>query len=42
MSNFYCIWVRTGFEKKFIEKVQAVFDSFPEERMANYIVLESR
>ena len=31
MSNFYCIWVRTGFEKQFIEKVQAVFDSFPEE-----------
>ena len=31
MSNFYCIWVRTGFENKFIEKVQAVFDSFPEE-----------
>lgn len=28
MSNFYCIWVRTGFENKFIEKVQAVFDSF--------------
>ena len=31
MSNFYCIWVKTGFENKFIEKVQAVFDSFPEE-----------
>lgn len=32
MGNFYCIWVRTGFENKFIEKVQAVFDSFPEEK----------
>ena len=32
MSNFYCIWVRTGFENKFIEKVQAVFYSFPEEK----------
>ena len=31
MSNFYCIWVRTGLENKFIEKVQAVFDSFPDE-----------
>ena len=30
MSNFYCIWVKTGLENKFIEKVQAVFDSFPE------------
>ena len=33
MSNFYCIWVRTGFENKFIEKVQAVFDSFPGEEI---------
>jgi len=32
MSNFYCIWVRTDFENKFIEKVQAVFDPFPEEK----------
>ena len=31
MGNFYCIWVRTGFEKKIIEKVQAGFDSFPDE-----------
>ena len=29
MSNFYCIWVRTDFENKFIEKVQAVSDPFP-------------
>lgn len=33
MSNLYCIWVRTGFEKKIIEKVQAVFDSFPGEEI---------
>lgn len=32
MGNFYCIWVRNGFENKFIEKVQAVFDSFLEEK----------
>lgn len=32
MSNFYCIWVRTGLENKFIEKVQSLFDSVPDEQ----------
>lgn len=32
MNNFYCIWVRTGFENKIIEKIQAFFDSVPEEQ----------
>ena len=32
MSNFYCIWVRAGFENKIIEKTQAFFDSVPEEQ----------
>lgn len=32
MNNFYCIWVRTGFENKFIEKLQPLFDSVPEEQ----------
>lgn len=31
MSNYYCIWVRTGFENKFIEKLQPLFDSVPDE-----------
>lgn len=31
MSNYYCIWVRTGFENKFIEKLQPLFDSAPDE-----------
>ena len=32
MSNYYCIWVKTGFENKFIEKIQALFDSLPYEK----------
>jgi len=32
MNNFYCIWVRTGFENKFIEKIQSLFDSAPDEK----------
>ena len=32
MNNYYCIWVRTGFENKFIEKIQSLFDSIPEEQ----------
>ena len=32
MSNFYCIWGRTGFENKFIEKIQPLFDSVPGEQ----------
>ena len=32
MSNYYCIWVKTGFENKFIEKIQALFDSLPDEK----------
>ena len=31
MSNYYCIWVKTGFENKFVEKIQSFFDSLPEE-----------
>lgn len=31
MSNYYRIWVRTGFENKFVEKIQSFFDSLPEE-----------
>ena len=31
MSNYYCIWVKTGFENKFIEKIQPLFDSAPDE-----------
>lgn len=31
MNNFYCIWVRTGFENKFVEKIQSLFDSLPDE-----------
>ena len=31
MNNFYCIWVRTGFENKFVEKLQPLFDSVPDE-----------
>ena len=31
MSNYYCIWVKTGFENKFIEKIQPLFDSVPDE-----------
>ena len=32
MSNYYCIWVRTGFENKFIEKLQPLFDAVPNEQ----------
>ena len=32
MKNFYCIWVRTGFENKFIEKIQSLFDSHKDEQ----------
>ena len=32
MSNYYCIWVKTGFENKFVEKIQSIFDSLPEEQ----------
>ena len=31
MGNYYCIWVKTGFENKFVEKIQSFFDSLPEE-----------
>lgn len=31
MGKFYCIWVRTGFENKFIKKLQPFFDSNPKE-----------
>ena len=31
MNKFYCIWVKTGFENKFIEKIQPLFDSLPDE-----------
>ena len=31
MSNFYCIWVRTGLENKFVENLQTLFDSVPDE-----------
>lgn len=31
MSNFYCIWVKTGFENKFIERIKAIFESIPGE-----------
>jgi len=31
MSNYYCIWVKTGFENKFVEKIQSFFDSLQEE-----------
>ena len=31
MRNYYCIWVKTGFENKFIEKIQPLFDSAPDE-----------
>ena len=32
MSNFYCIWVKTGFENKFVERLQVLFDSVPDEQ----------
>ena len=32
MSKFYCIWVRTGFENKFVENIQPLFDSVPDEQ----------
>lgn len=32
MSDFYCIWVRTGFENKFSKKIQSLFDSFKDEQ----------
>lgn len=32
MSNFYCIWVKTGFEYKFAKKIQSHFDSFKDEQ----------
>lgn len=32
MSNYYCIWVKTGFENKVIEDLQPLFDSVPEEQ----------
>jgi len=35
MNNFYCIWVKTGFENKFVEKIQSLFDSVPEEQNGN-------
>lgn len=31
MNNFYCIWVKTGFENKFIEKIESLFGSVPSE-----------
>lgn len=31
MSNYYRIWGKTGFENKFIEKLQPLFDSVPDE-----------
>jgi len=31
MNKFYCIWVRTGFENKFVEKIQSLFDSLKDE-----------
>ena len=31
MSNYYCIWVKTGFENKFVEKIQTLFDSHKDE-----------
>jgi len=31
MNNFYCIWVKTGFENKFVEKIQSLFDSVSDE-----------
>ena len=30
--HYYCIWVKTGFENKFVEKIQSLFDSHPEEQ----------
>ena len=32
MSKFYCIWVKTGFENKFVENIQSLFDSVPDEQ----------
>ena len=36
MNNFYRIWVRTGFENKFVEKIQSLFDSHPEEQNGKF------
>ena len=32
MSKFYCIWVRTGLENKFVENLQSFFNSVPDEQ----------
>ena len=36
MSNFYCIWVKTGFENKFVERLQVLFDSVPDEQNGKF------
>ena len=32
MGNYYCIWVKTGFENKFVERLQTLFDSVLDEQ----------